>query len=154
MPPKKSTGKHPHKIAETSSIERRSKYREDVSNRAEQTIEEPTLSPFSTRQIISMAMRPVTSGRSIIFSFLTELGLQIGDKIKEQGWSYFCSLNVLTYPNLVRSFYEYLIMGEEHIASTVKGKRIIITEESLGSLLQMPTEGNRCLKLDCRTNFA
>ena len=43
-------------------------------------------------------------------------------------------------------------MGEEHRESIVKGKRIIITEESLGSLLQMPIEGNKYLELDCRTS--
>ena len=116
-----------------------------MSNWAEQMIKEPMLSSFSMRQIISMAMRPITSGRCIIFSFLTELGLQLGDKIEKQGWSNFCFLNVLTYPNLVQTFYEHLIMGEEHIESTVKGKRIIITEESLESLLQMLTEGNKYL---------
>ena len=44
-------------------------------------------------------------------------------------------------------------MEENHIESTVKEKRIIITEESLGSLLQMPIEGNRYLKLDYRTSI-
>ena len=115
-------------------------------------VEEPTLSPSSIRHIISMVMQLVTSGRHIIFYFLTELGLQLGDKIEEQGWSNFHSLNVLTYPNLVWSFYEHLIMEEEHVESIVKGKRIIITEESLGSLLQMPTVGNKYLKLNYRSS--
>ena len=102
-------------------------------------VEEPALSPSSMRQIMSMVMRTVTSSRCIIFSFLTNLGLQIGDRIEEQGWSFFFSLNVLIYPNLVSSFYENLTLGEEHIESKVKDKRIIITEESLENLLQMPT---------------
>ena len=82
-----------------------------------------------------MAMRLVTSSRRIIFIFLEELGLQLGDKIEEQGWTYFCSLNTLTYPNLVQTFYENLIFGEEHIESRVKEKRVIISKQSLSNLL-------------------
>ena len=69
-----------------------------------------------------MAMRPIVSGRQIIFNFLDDLGLQLGNKIEEQGWVYFCSLNTRTYPNLVHTFYENLIVKEEHIESKVKGK--------------------------------
>ena len=58
-------------------------------------------SPFLAQQVPSMAMRSVTSGRHIIFTFLDELGLQLGDNIEEQGWTYICSLNTRTYPNLV-----------------------------------------------------
>ena len=94
-----------------------------------------------------MAMQPITSGRRIIFGFLNKLGVQLGDKIKEQGWLYFFSLNIPTYPNLVRTFYEHLIIGEEHIESTIKGKRIIISEASLDSLLEMPIEGYKYLVL-------
>ena len=69
-----------------------------------------------------MAMRLVERGRCILFNFLEKLGLQLGDKIEEQGWVYFCSLNTHTYPNLVRTFYKNLIVGEEHIESKVKVK--------------------------------
>ena len=85
-----------------------------------------------------MAMRPVVSGKRIIFNFLDDIGLQLGDKIEEQGWVHFCSLNTCTYPNLVHTFYENLIVGEEYIESKVKGKRIILSEELLSSLLHMP----------------
>ena len=125
---------------EASSKEKRSKCKEDVPTRTGQMVKELALSPSSIRQVMSMAMHLVTSRRCIIFSFLSDLRFQIGDIIEEQGWSFFCSLNVSTYPNLVRSFYKNLILEEEHIKSKVKGKRIIITEESLRNLLQMPTE--------------
>ena len=148
----KSARKCLQKEAKSSFKEKRSKYKEDTLTRKEQMLEEPILSPSSIRQVLSMAMRPVTNGRCIIFYFLNKLGLQLRDKIEEQGWCYFCSLNVLTYPNLVWTFYEHLIIREEHIESIVKGKRIIISEESLGSLLQMPTEGNKFLQLECRSS--
>jgi len=89
----------------------------------------------------------VTSRKRIIFSFLKELGQWIGDLIEDQGWSFFCSLNVPTYPNLVRSFYENLRLEEQHVESTVKGKRIIVTAERLCSLLKMPNEGLKHLIL-------
>ena len=123
-----------------------------MSTRTEPIVEEPALSPSSIRQILLTAMHPVTSDRRIIFTFLIDLELQIRDKIEEQGWSFFFSLNVLTYANLVRSFYENLILGEEHIESKVKGKRIIISEEKLGNLLQMLTEDKKYLELNCRSS--
>ena len=110
---------------ESSSKEKRSKYKEDTASQKGQMLEKLILSFFSTRQVPSMAMRLVTSGRCIIFTFLEELRLQLRDKIEEQGWNYFCSLNTLTYQNLVQTFYENLIFGEEHIESRVKKKGLL-----------------------------
>ena len=110
-------------------------------------IKEPS---SSTQKASSMAMQLVVSGRHIIFNFLDDLGLQLGDKIEEQGWVYFCSLNIRTYSNLVHTFYENLIVGEEHIESRVKGKRIILSEKLLSSLLQMSHFGIKYLELECR----
>ena len=92
----------------------------------------------------------MVSGRCILFNFLEELGLKLRDKLEEQGWVYFCSLNTHTYPTLVHTFYKNLIVGKEHIESRVKGKRIILFEELLSSLLQMPHFGNKYLELECR----
>ena len=61
-----------------------------------QVVEEPSSSPSSARKGPSMAMRPIASERRMIFNFLEELGLQLGDRIKEQGWTHFCSLNTPT----------------------------------------------------------
>ena len=74
--------------------EKRSKHLEDSSR------EEPS----SSRRAPSMQMRQVVSGRRILFNFLEEIGLELGDKIEEQGWVHFCSLNLPTYPTLVRIF--------------------------------------------------
>ena len=97
-----------------------------------------------------MAMSPVVSERRIIFNFLDEIRLQLGDKIKEQGWVYFCSLNTRTYPNLVCTFYKKLIVGKEHIESKVKGKMIILSKKLLSSLLQMSHVENKYIDLECR----
>ena len=112
--------------------------------------DEQRSSPLTSQKAPSMTIRPVMTGRRILFNFLDKLGLQLGDKLEEQGWIYFCSLNTRTYPNLVHTFYENLIVGEEHIESRVKRKRIIFFEEILSSLLQMPYIGNKYLELECR----
>ena len=150
MPPMKSTRKHPQKGTKSFPKEKRSKHREDSSMRKGQVVEEPSSSSSSARKGLSMAMRPVASERCIIFYFLEELGLQLGDRIEEQGWTHFCSLNTSTYPNLVWLFYENLIVGEEHIESRVKEKRIIISKESLSSLSHMPHTENKFLEPECR----
>ena len=150
MAPMKSMRKHPQKGIKFFFKEKRSKHRKDSSMRKGQMVEEPSLFSFSAQKGLSMAMQLVASERHIIFNFLKEFGLQLEDRIKEQGWTHFCSLNTSTYPNLVQTFYENLIVGEEHIESRVKGKRIIIFEESLSSLLHMPHNENKFLKLECR----
>ena len=43
-------------------------------------------------------------------------------------------------------------MGEEHIESKVKKKRIIISEEKLENLPQMPREGHKYLELNCKSS--
>ena len=150
MAPKKSMRKHPQKDTESFSKEKRSKHREDTSMRKGQMVEELSSSPSSAQKGLSMAMRPIASRRCIIFNFLEELGLELEDRIEEQGWTHFCSLNIFTYPNLDWTFYKNLIVGEEHIESRVKEKRIIISEVSLSSLLHMPHIGNKFLELECR----
>ena len=132
MASKKTTVKQSRPSDKSSSKETRSKYTKDSSIWRENIVEELS---SSTRKAPSMAMRPVVNGRCIIFIFLDDLGLQLGDKIEEQGWVYFCSLNTHTYPNLVYTFYENLIVREEHIKSKVKGKRIILSKDLLSSLL-------------------
>ena len=99
--------KRPRSDVSDAMREKRSKFREDPFHQSER--EEPT----SSRRTPSMQMRQVMSGRRILFNFLEELELEIGDKLEEQGWVYFCSLNLPTYPTLVRSFYENLRVRDD-----------------------------------------
>ena len=92
--------KRPRSHVTELNKEKRSKVREDSSHHDER--EEPS----SSRRTPSMQMRQVMSGRRILFNFLEEIGLELGDKIEEQGWVHFCSLNLPTYPTLIRNFYE------------------------------------------------
>ena len=124
--------KRPRTDASEEMRERRSKFREDPLLQRERQ------EASSSQRHPSMQMRQVMSGRRILFNFLEEIELKLGDNIEDQGWVYFCSLNVPTYPTLVRSFYENLRIRDDCIESQVKEKKIIISEELLSSLFQMP----------------
>ena len=94
--------KRPRSDVSEAMRKKRSKFQEDPLHHGER--EEPS----SSRRTPSMQIRQVMSDRRILFNFLEELELEIGDNIEEQGWVYFCSLNLPTYPTLVRTFYENL----------------------------------------------
>ena len=120
--------KRPRSDISEAMREKRSKFREDPLHHGER--EEPS----SSRRTPSIQMHQVMSGRRILFNFIEEIELELGDKIEEQGWVYFCSLNLPTYPTLVRSFYENLKVKDDCLESQVKGKKIVISEELLSSL--------------------
>ena len=82
---KKTVSKRPRSDVTEAMREKRSKFREDPLHHGER--EEPS----SSRRTPSMQMRQVMSGRRILFNFLEEIELELGDKIEEQGWVYFCS---------------------------------------------------------------
>ena len=103
--------KRPRGDASEENWERRSKFRENP------LVQEERQEGSSSRQHPSMQMRQVMSGRRILFNFLEELQLELGDKIEDQGWVYFCSLNLPTYPTLVRSFYENLKVRDDCLES-------------------------------------
>ena len=138
---KRTISKRPRTGTSEENRERRSKFREDP------LLQEETEEGTSSRQP-SMQMRQIMSGRRILFNFLDEINLEIGEKIIEQGWFDFCSLNVPTYPTLVRRFYENLRIRDDCIESQVKGKKIVISEELLSSLFMMPHNGSKFLELE------
>ena len=138
---KRTISKRPRTGTSAEDRERRSKFREDPLLQEER--EEGT----SSRQP-SMQMRQIMSGRRILFNFLDEINLEIGEKIIEQGWFEFCSLNVPTYPTLVRRFYENLKVKDDIIESHVRGKKIILSEELISSLFKMPHIGSKFLELE------
>ena len=52
--------------------------------------------------------KPITMGRTIDSTFLENEGFDIGNKLIRMSWGFICSLNVPTYPKLVREFYNTL----------------------------------------------
>ena len=49
-----------------------------------------------------LSSRSICTRRIVDFAFLEKERFDIGRKIKAQGWEYLCSLDLPTYPNLVR----------------------------------------------------
>ena len=116
----------------SSGFERRTKQRND----------EPALQ--------LMADRVVTTGKKLDFNFLAQESFQIGDWLKAQGWEKFCSLDILTFPRLVKSFFEHLRIRPRHLESTVNGTKIIIDEAKISRILEMLMEGSYILRLENR----
>ena len=72
--------------------------------------------------------RVVTTGWKVDFQFLKAEHFRIGLCIHQQGWEKICSLEVPTYRNLVREFFENLRCCGEFVESTVKGVQISLSE--------------------------
>ena len=58
-----------------------------------------------------------------------------------------CSLNLPTYPNLVREFFGTAAKIPNRIVGTIRGTIVTINEEILGSLLSIPTLGSEPYQL-------
>ena len=63
-------------------------------------------------------------------------------------WEFLYSLNVLTYPNLVRKFYENLKFGHGVIETKVKGIQIMLDAVYLARALKIRTERSKEDKLE------
>ncbi|XP_038972044.1 uncharacterized protein LOC120104630 [Phoenix dactylifera] len=116
------------------ATERRSKARNDVPPPRPHAPSPPRQVPLVTRR--------VSLGRKIDFDFLEAQGFTIGLKLKAMGWETLCSLDIPTYPNLVRHFYANLKTGIATIESVVKETPILLNPKTLGSLVNIPTSGS------------
>ena len=66
----------------------------------------------------------VTIDKKVDFEFLESVHFEIGRKIRSLGWELLCTLDVPTYPNLVREFYINAKRSDDNIMSKVNGVRI------------------------------
>ena len=89
----------------------------------------------------SCASKSVTTGRCIYFHFLEREGFEIGENLISLGFQRLCSLEIPTYPNLVREFYGMTARTPERIVGTVRGVSILVSKELLGFLLEIPITG-------------
>ena len=71
----------------------------------------------------------MTIERKIDFRFLEKEVFEIGEYIKFQGWEFLCTLDLPTYPNLVREFYCSTKIKINLFETEVKGVRINLTIE-------------------------
>ena len=87
------------------------------------------------------ASKSVTTGRCIYFHVLEREGFEIGENLIALGFQKLCSLEVPTYPNLVREFYGTAARTPEGLVGTVRGVSILVSKELLGSLLDISITG-------------
>ena len=66
---------------------------------------------------------------------------EIGRKIKSLGWEYMFTLELPTYPNLVREFYKNGKVSRSIIESVVKGIKIILNATCPSHILWAPIDG-------------
>ena len=97
-----------------------------------------------------MADRVITTRRKLDFDFLSQEGFQMGEWLKAQGWEKFCSLDIPTFPRLVKSFFENLRIRPNSLESVINGVRIVLDEAKLSQILEMPREGSCVLRLEDR----
>ena len=89
----------------------------------------PTLIPGAYKQILTR--------RRIDFTFLSREGFIIGEKIKRMSWGYLYSLDLPTYPSLVREFYTSIARGSRGFHCKLRGTNITVNEELLCWILKM-----------------
>ena len=104
-----------------------------------QSSQTPSKNPLSDRK--------VETGKNIDFRFFESEGFSLASKIKNQGWSFYCSLKEVTFVDLVREFYQNLIYGNGSVTSTVKGIDICLDPVILGEILHLPSEGYAYMEL-------
>src|ERR1044072_3235835 len=70
------------------------------------------------------------------FDNIMQNGFDLHKKVRYQGWEkFFTSLNGPVYEALVKEFWKQAECDHYHVVSHVLGKRIIITEKTIGQLI-------------------
>ncbi|KAI5400592.1 hypothetical protein KIW84_065469 [Lathyrus oleraceus] len=80
------------------------------------------------------------------FENMKRNGVDLTEELKMQGWeTYFQRLYGPVYTNLVKEFWRFTDSDDHYIVSYVLGVKIVITEKSIASLLNMEKTGGRCI---------
>ncbi len=119
-----------------SGAERRSKARNDPVRPQPPVRSPPRLVPSRP-----CAGKAVSTGRYVNFDYLSREGFTIGHRLKAQGLEFFCSLDLPTYPGLVREFYGTVSRGNGGIQGTVAGVPLFISEDFIAQILHLPQVG-------------
>ncbi len=101
----------------------------------------PVFSPPRSIPSRSCAGRVVSTGRKVDFDFLSHEGFTLGHRLRVQGLEYFCSLDLPTYPGLVRKFYGTVTRGGGGIQRRVANIPICISENLIARVLHLSREG-------------
>ncbi len=134
--PRKSVVPSRKRPQPASGTERRSKARNDPV-RPQPPVRSPPR-PVSSRPCAGKA---VSTGRYVNFDYLSRKGFTIGDRLRAQGLEFFCSLDLPTYPGLVREFYGTVSRGNGGIQGTVAGVPLFISEDFIAQILHLPQVG-------------
>ena len=86
--------------------------------------------------------------RCVNFEFLHDDGFTIGEKLITICLEKLCSLNLPTYPNLIREFYGTTAKNPNGIVRTIRGTTITIKKKILGFLLDIPNSDSEPYQLE------
>ncbi|GAU51808.1 hypothetical protein TSUD_415960 [Trifolium subterraneum] len=87
----------------------------------------------------------VLPGRVFNFNDLINTDHDLTKFTDPLGWTHLFNIKETHYPSLISAFYFNVVVfsGRDQIVSDLKGTKVRITEELLGRLLEIPTEGNK-----------
>jgi hypothetical protein len=83
--------------------------------------------------------KPVLPGRVYNFDDLINTDHDLTRYTNPLGWTHLFNIKETHYPNLIKVFYFNVVISSEksHIVSEIRGKKIKVTEQLLGSLLNL-----------------
>ncbi|GAU49897.1 hypothetical protein TSUD_281820 [Trifolium subterraneum] len=89
--------------------------------------------------------KPVLPGRVFNFNDLINTDHDLTKYTNPLGWTKLFNIKETYYPSLISAFYFNVVVLSEkdQIVSDLKGIKVRVTEELLGKLLKIPTEGNK-----------
>ena len=88
------------------------------------------------------------TAQCVSFAFLHDEGFSIGENLAAIGLEKLHSLNLPTYPNLIREFFEIAAGTPNGIIDTIRGTTITINEKILRSLLGIFTSDSEPYQLE------
>ena len=102
---------------------------------------------LKTQSVEKMAFRPISRAKYFDFESLETKGWNLKEFTDPQGWSGFVSTQCKTFASLVKEFYANMLVkeqnGEKFLESTIKGVRILVSQNSLSNTLNIPNKGNQ-----------
>ncbi|GAU50466.1 hypothetical protein TSUD_409590 [Trifolium subterraneum] len=89
--------------------------------------------------------KPVLPGRVFNFNDLINTDHDLTKYTNLLGWTKLFNIKETYYPSLISAFYfnAVVLSEKDQIVSDLKGIKVKVTEELLGKLLEIPTEGNK-----------
>lgn len=112
-----------------------------------------------SQQMESTKQTPISSQQTTaitsVVSNMKRNGIDLSDELRMQGWeTYFRRLYGLVYTYLVKEFWRFADSDDHYIVSHVLRIKIVITEKSIASLLNMEkTWGRRIYNINPRAEY-